>query len=501
MIAHFTVVGLLACLLLFASLAAAAEHNDVIDLSIQHQEIDNFGASDCWTFQRLGGWSQANKNRIADLLFTTDKGIGLSLWRFNIGGGINRTSIRDPWRTAETFEVGEGQYDWTRQAAERWFARAARDRGVPYLLAFVNSPPGRMTRSGLTNSGDDRTSSTNLKPGFEPQFARCLCDILEHFRNAPEPETLVFDYISPINEPQVEWAAGNNQEGNRASNDDIKKVLIALGREIAARKLPVKISAPESNVVPAMWELSERARRQWGADHGNYLEVLCKDPQIAPLLDNTLCYHDYSSFEGDSVINHHRTLGEKMKDYPGWKIWMSEVCILNRGRDLGMDMALQVARLIHADLVLSGASAWHWWLALSRYDYKDGLIYTHWRREGDEESIIESKTLWAMGNFSRYVRPGMKRVELKGEKHSFDGLLGSAYLDPQSGKLVLVYINSSTQPHTLRCAIRAPVAGAVPTAFTAHITSDSSDLQALPGPSLADGVEIPPRWVMSFVGR
>jgi O-glycosyl hydrolase len=491
-------VAMLLCLAINSS-AWADQHNDVIDLSIHHQQIDNFGASDAWCMQKIGAWSEGSRNRVADLLFSIDKGIGLSLWRFNIGGGINRESIRDPWRTAETFEVAEGQYDWTRQAHERWFAKAAKERGVPYLLAFVNSPPGRMTKNGLTNSGDDVTSSTNLKPGMEPQFARYLCDIVEHFRNAPAAERLVFDYLSPVNEPQVEWAEGNNQEGNRASNDDIKRILLALHKEITARKLPIKISAPESNVVPSMWQLNDRASQKYGAPYGNYLEVFCRDPEVSSILDSTLCYHDYSSFEGQSVIDHHNTLGEKMKQYPGWKLWMSEVCILNPRRDLGMNMALGVARLIHADLVLSSASAWHWWLAVSRYDYKDGLIYTNWRGVEMQESIIESKTLWALGNFSRYVRPGMQRVELQGDKHSFDALLGSAYVDSTSGKLVLVYINCSKEPQTVKWTIQA-AQGSRPTTFSRFITSATGNLEPQPAVAATDAVEIPAQSVVTFVG-
>src|SRR5262245_51421843 len=42
----------------------ALEHADVIDLTKQHQVIENFGASDCWTFQRLGGWSEASRNKV-----------------------------------------------------------------------------------------------------------------------------------------------------------------------------------------------------------------------------------------------------------------------------------------------------------------------------------------------------------------------------------------------------------------------------------------------------
>ena len=38
----------------------------------------------------------------------------------------------------------------------------------------------------------------------------------------------------------------------------------------------------------------------------------------------------------------------------------------------------------------------------------------------------------------------MVRVDLKGDHHGFDGLLGSAYANSQ--RLVMVYVNSSKQP-------------------------------------------------------
>jgi hypothetical protein len=173
-------------------------HHDVIRPDRELQEIENFGTSDCWSMQKIGGWSEDGRNRVADLLFSTKGGIGLSCWRFNIGGGIN-PRITNPWRTAETFETGEGEYDWTRQKPERLFLRAAKTRGVPQFLAFANSPPGRMTRNGLTFCETDN-APTNLKAGFEGQYARYLCDVLEHFRADPdEAERIAFQYVSPIN--------------------------------------------------------------------------------------------------------------------------------------------------------------------------------------------------------------------------------------------------------------------------------------------------------------
>jgi O-glycosyl hydrolase len=475
----------------------AADHADVVDLGTTHQVIENFGASDAWTMQGVGTWSEAAKNKVADLLFDKEHGIGLSLWRFNIGGGTNRISINKADRTPETFEVAEGKYDWNRQASERWFCEAARDRGVPYLLGFVNSPPGRMTRNGLTNSGDDKTSPSNLKPGYEKQFARYLCDIVQHFRDEPDrSRRLLFNYLSPVNEPQIDWGRGS-QEGSRNDNEQIRRIIIALHEELVARHLPTKVRAPESNTVPDLWRLDERASKQWGLPYGNYMSLLLGDESIAPMIDHTVCYHDYSSASGPSVEKDHQRLGEKLSAYPGAKVWMSEICIMSRKRDLGIHMALQVATLIHADLALSNASAWHWWLAMSNGDYKDGLLYTDWHHPGDSESIITSKSLWAMGNYSRFIRPGMVRVELKGDHHRFDGLLGSAYIDPSSHRLVMVYINLAKESQTVRWSLQGGNTSVVK--LVPYVTSQTKELEAQPVLTINQAAEIPAESVVTFV--
>jgi hypothetical protein len=138
--------ALSAALALPAFAAGDIPDQDTVLLDEERQIIDNFAASDAWSIQKIGGWSPSNRNRVADLLFSQTNGIGLSCWRFNIGGGIN-SKISNPWRTAETFEIRPRQYDWTRQRNEQWFLQAAKLRGVPQFLAFVNSPPARLTRN------------------------------------------------------------------------------------------------------------------------------------------------------------------------------------------------------------------------------------------------------------------------------------------------------------------------------------------------------------------
>jgi O-glycosyl hydrolase len=126
-----------------------------------------------------------------------------------------------------------------------------------------------------------------------------------------------------------------------------------------------------------------------------------------------------------------------------------------------------------------------------------GLLYTNWRRPGDDESIIESKSFWVMGNFSRFVRPGFVRVELAGDRHAFDGLLGSAYLDPKNGKLVLVYINLATESQKVTWTLKKGNA-ALPQRFVPWVTSGDENLKARAAINVADGFEVPSRSVVTF---
>lgn len=451
---------------------------DTILLDEERQIMDNFAASDCWSIQKIGGWSLPNRNRVADLLFSQTEGIGLSCWRFNIGGGTN-ARITNPWRTAETFEVGPGQYDWTRQLNEQWFLNAAKLRGVPQFLAFVNSPPGRLTRNGLTFC-DPTKGTTNLRPDAEHEYALYLADILEHFdRNTNAAERVTFNYISPINEPQWDWA-GHSQEGNRAANGDIKRIIRALAAELQRRRLTTQIAALESGSLPDMWHADAKAAATWGAEYGNYIDAFLGDPSVNGLLSGRIGYHSYGSdLVSGPLVNDRVQLGQKMKQYPSWKIWQTEYCVLvgsegkgGDGRDLTMKTALDVARIIHLDLTLCGASAWQWWTAVSGVDYKDGLIYTDWQKPGDPESIYPARLLWVLGNYSRFVRPGMQRVEIQGADHDVHGLMAAAFKDDRSRRVVVVYINIGNADRQVSLLFANNSGPRTPASITPYVTSD-----------------------------
>ena len=476
-----------------------------VDLNQKYQTIDNFSASDCWWAHKIGNtWSTANKDSIADLLFSPTKGIGLSAWRFNLGGGID-VSISDSWRTVTTFEVSPGNYDWTRNEGGQWFLKAAKERGVNQFIAFVNSPPKSMTRNGHTYCTDG-LGSTNLKDGYYNQFSKYLVDILKHFRDSVGVN---FDYVSPVNEPQWEWN-GSGQEGNRASNDDIKKMVDSLYAELNNQNVSTKIIIPESGELPGWYTTASSISSKYGKTYGNYLNSLFNDASITTKAAKIFAGHSYwSDLLSSEVVQARQSLYSYMEQYLslGYKYWATEYCILEgtsgqggSGRDLTMTTALDIARIIHFDLAITNASAWQWWLAVSKYDYKDGLIFTNYGVTGTSQSIIPSKTLWALGNYSRYIRPGSQRIGCSGANDKY-GLMASAYLDSAGTKVILVFVNVGNNERELEFSFSGLDSSQEIKYLTPYITSNKleDNLKAYDPVSVDSIYKIPSKSVVTLV--
>lgn len=413
-----------------------------------HQTMDGFGASGAWWAQEIGGWDQGNRQRVIDLLFDRQRGIGLSLYRYNVGAG-GGAEISDPWQRAETFEIAPGGYDWSRDRNAVWVLKAAHAAGVERFVAFANSPPARMTVSGLASGARD--GGSNLLPAMYPAFARYLVDVTRHLR---EVEGVPIGWISPINEPQWAWSPAKGQEGCHYSMDEcaamVRTLIAATGTLLPA----VKVSAPECGE----WETAAL-----------YLDRLLGDPVAGPALDR-FAIHSYAS----NATFKRLVAGLAARRFPRARLWMSEWTEMQSGRDTGMDSALTLANTVHEDITDGGVTSWQYWIAVSKYDFHDGLIYTD---EGTQH-IIETKRLWAMGNFSRFVRPGAVRIDASA---SADQLRVAAFRKSQDGSIVLVVINTAPQPVAASLAV---VGNRFPLTLTAFETSAAHDLaQIASGPA------------------
>ncbi len=451
------------------------------DASITYQLIDGFGASDARRSEYVKkNWPLEKRNQIADLLFSQEfdrngspLGIGLSLWRFNLSAGTAEQgddseigSMKNPWRRGECFLNADGSYDWNKLEGQRWFLEAAKERGVEKLLAFPNSPPVHYTANGK-GFAPRGVIHLNLKPGHMDDYARYMAEVMEHFNE----EGMFFDYLSPVNEPQWEWD-GHSQEGTPALNEEIYALTRYLSAELASRNLKTQIVITEAGTIGhAAMDMSKLGMPAPGQDDQARFFFHPDSPFYIGDLSNvelTISAHSYHSvWPLDEQVTNRSLVNMALKMCnPNLGYWMSEYCILQdndelgggNGRDLGMKTALYVARIIHHDIVLSNAKSWQWWTAISQVDFKDGLVYLDDGSEGETgkmgghiESLLhdgevrESKLLWVLGNYSRFVRPGMLRIkcELSEEQSPENGVLVSAYKNPENGNLVYVLVNLS----------------------------------------------------------
>ena len=450
---------------------------------ITFQLIDGFGASDAWRTQFVGTyWPIEKRNQIADLLFSQEfkedgnpMGIGLSLWRFNLSAGTAEQgdsseigSSNNPWRRGECFLNADGTYDWNKHEGQRWFLEAAKERGVEKLLAFPNSPPVHYTANGK-GFAPKGVIHLNLKPGYMDDYARYMAEVVEHFNE----EGIFFDYLSPVNEPQWEWD-GHSQEGTPALNEEIYALTRYLSDELASRNLLTQIVITEAGTIGhAAMDMSKLGMPSYGQDMQAQFFFSADSPFYIgefPNVELTISAHSYHSVWPLKEQVSNRSLVNMMLKManPDLGYWMSEYCILQEndelggggGRDLGMNTALYVARIIHHDMVLTNAKSWQWWTAITQVDFKDGLVYLDDGSEGEtgkmgghveslqyDGEVRESKLLWVLGNYSRFVRPGMIRIkcELSEEQSPENGVLVSAYKDPVKGTLVYVFVNLSEQ--------------------------------------------------------
>lgn len=171
--------------------------------------------------------------------------------------------------------------------------------------------------------------------------------------------------------------------------------------------------------------------------------------------------------------------------------------------DFSMMTALYVARVIHHDLVYGDAESWSWWRALGG-DYKDGLIRVLSNDEWKTGKAIDSKLMWALGNYSRFIRPGARRYSMSvtdGEKLVADGdtqpygVMTSAYSNTD-GTWVVVAINYGEGAETISLPLPK---GAI--AWQLYRTSDVTGENLKPVGSSKGSAVLEPRSVTTFVSE
>ena len=483
------------------------------------QQIRHFGASDAWSMQFLGLWPEKQQEQIADWLFSTEndaqgkpKGIGLSIWRFNLGAGSEEqgdaSQINRSTRT-QCFLKQDGTYDWSKQAGQRRFLQLAKQRGVPYFLAFCNSAPVYYTKNGLaTNTGRD--STINLKDDCYGKFGRFIATSIKGIK---EHDGIHFNYVSPVNEPDGHWNwLGPKQEGSPATNREVARVAKEVSKALVKNRLNTEVIINESSDYRCLlgthmtgWQRGYEINSFFTKDSTQtYLGNVKQLPKL-------IVGHSYWTNTPLSLLKDIRMKIREACREKGISFWQTELCIMGNDEEIGggngydysMKTALYVARTLHHDLVYANAESWSWWRAAGG-DYRDGLLRIYSQDGWKSGWAVDSKLLWAIGNYSRFIRPGARRYDVaayaadgkKVEDGSTDptGVMISAYQN-QDGKWVVVAINYSEETRLVDIGLD----NQEKKTWQMYRTSDVSAESLAPVGVCGETAQLAPRSITTFV--
>lgn len=435
-----------------------------LNYDLSYQTIEGFGASGAWWAQDVGGWD--NIGDIMELLYDHNKGIGLNIYRYNIGAG-EPCKTGDVWRRTKSLEVTPGIYDLERDKNAIVAMKEAVKRGAE-VVAFANSPPARLTVSGKTSGGEK--GKPNLAPEAEEDFAHYLVDITQLLLD----EEIPVRYLSPINEPQWDWKEG--QEGSNYKPEQIISLSKKVALEIERRNLPVKISMAESGT--------------WNDDRYtlNLYKRIMDDDILSNVIDHYAVHSYWSSAKDKKIAALYFDRIDNMLP-----LHQTEWCEMENGIDMGMDSALTLAKTVHEDMTILSVASWQHWLAVSKYDYRDGLVYV----DQASKKYRPAKRMWSLGNYSKFIKPGYQRINLdiypKGEANQDGKVLASAYFSPKEDKTIIVAINESQQEKPIKFD---QLKGDITQAF---ITSEDYDCALVDEIKKLDDYTLPAKSVVTFV--
>ncbi len=151
--------------------------------------------------------------------------------------------------------------------------------------------------------------------------------------------------------------------------------------------------------------------------------------------------NDPEAAENVSIIGGHiyggGTVPYPLAESKGKEIWMTEHYTDSQNSGNLWPMALDVGTDIHR-VMTAGMSAYVWWYIVRYY----GPISDGTNNSGSKGDV--TKRGYVMSQYSRFIRPGYYRIQCTSSPQS--NVYASAYINSTSSKLVIVAINTASQP-------------------------------------------------------
>jgi glucuronoarabinoxylan endo-1,4-beta-xylanase len=235
--------------------------------------------------------------------------------------------------------------------------------------------------------------------------------------------------ISAQNEPDFTASYQSCLYSSTQMNAFIK----VLGPKLAALTPPVSVLAAEPDTWGNLWS---------GDNYGN---AILNDATVASFV-SVIATHDY----GSNVSSTTRPAPPASNTH---QVWQTEITYSSGA---AINAGLDIARGIYAAVTGGRVNGWlYWWTQA----FMDGGT-----------AASPPKRVYAMGNFSKFVRPGYVRVGVTGAPTAVQIV---PFVSPTDGTLAIVALNSGTTAQQVSFFVSG---SAWPGTVTPYVTSASSNL-------------------------
>ncbi|MEY8517354.1 discoidin domain-containing protein [Lachnospiraceae bacterium 29-84] len=347
-------------------------------------------------------------------------------------------------------------YNWDKDKNQMNILKAAAQAsGEDFLAeAFSNSPPYFMTNSGCSSGATD-ASKDNLRKDSYHAFATYMADIIVHWA---KEGVVNFQSVTPMNEPYTNYWGANSQkqEGCHFDQGASESDIIVELHEVLMEEVDKMEDGPAKEAI--------RNIVFSGTDETSIDTQIDSYKKLSNEAKNIITRIDTHTYSGSK-----RTELSDLAEAEGKNLWMSEIDGASEaGTDAGeMTAALGFAQRIMLDVNNLRCSAWIMWNAVDLNVDEDNEFDANTIDElmnkkndagevmynpvkgfwgiaiGDHntENIVLTKKYEALGQFSRYIRPGYAIIG------SNSGNTLAAY-DPEGKKAVIVAMNTQGEDKT-----------------------------------------------------
>ena len=362
------------------------------------------------------GLSAENTEYVLDLLFSLERGAGFSILRNGIGS--SNSSESNFMNSIEPFSPespdSKPHYVWDHNNSGQFpLAQQAYARGIQTLYANAWSAPGYMKTNDDDNNGAYLCGVTNTSCAsgdWKQAYANYLVQYARFYKESGVEVT----NIGFLNEPQEDVTyASMLSDGTQAAD-----FIHVLAMTIKESGLDLKINCCDG----VGWEQQE-----------SMLPGLYAGPDPAINYLDVITGHGYSSPPNFTLSTHLKTWMTEWADLTG--DYTPYTFYENGGPGEGFTWA----RNIQVAFVQANVSAFVYWEGVENSASNSALINL------DGNTITLSKRYWAFAQFSKFARPGARRVEAT----SSDQLLTVSSFLNKGGSVATQIISAATTEYKI----------------------------------------------------